>query len=230
MRFGGAHKAIFDATVSGSPDATYLAAWLTNPNVNWPYKETGGVSATANFSARDVDLAIVGHHKVTAATVTGFGALTTSVLRPDNIYRNYGKLLSTPINISSAPLTTTGDIVGVLWVGLTSVFPGLLHGRKLSPEKPFSWEGEFRSLAPFSKGVAAQRRASGRVILTDLEFAELDAVFESQDKGSYPIAWCEHDDDTDPWMCQFNYDATYNEGYHFVDLEITEIPRLRWPA
>jgi hypothetical protein len=166
-------------------------------------------------------------------TAGGFGAVDTTPWRGDDIPRNYGKLLDTPITVSSIALAANGSpaIVGEMWAGLTTWFPDFQHGTQRSPEKPFLWEGRFKSLAPYDYGVSAQRRQSGRITLETAELMnELERIFESQRLGTYPIAWLDNDLSDDPWLCQFSYQDSHSEGHYHVQLELTEIPRFKWPA
>jgi hypothetical protein len=237
MRFGGAHKAIFGATISGfTPPATYSDDWLTDGNLNYPgYQSGGSLSATASFSSRQIDAAVVANHRIrqAASITTGIGAIATNPWPADDIPRNWGILLASPVTISSLSLAVTGNtdpvIIGELWAGLTSKFPDFQHGTRLSPQAPFLWEGEYESLAPQEAGVAAQRRRTGRITLTDAQFEELDEVFLSQRLGKRPIMYMDNDlEEDDMWMCQFSYDAEHREGWHHVELQITEIPRTEW--
>jgi hypothetical protein len=237
MRFVGAHKAIYGASVSITPDATYFASWLTDGQPQYPVKTTGSFSAAISFTSQNIDVVAVTHHNIVQAATISLsggisGSIATAAVLADSIPRNWRYLTLTPAAASSFTIGVTGNggpvIIGEVFAGLSSVFPDLLAGRRLTPSQPFLWEGEYASLAPFDPGVSAQRRVSGTVVLTDAEFDELDAVFISQKVGSRPVLWLDNDTVNDAWLCQFHYEATHEELKHFVSLEITEIPRTSW--
>jgi len=233
-----ARRSILGAPVTGSVDATYQAAWLTDGLPGYPAKTTGDLSLTVTpASALDVDVVAVCHHAIREAAAIALGGslastIDTEAWPADDIPHNWFRLLTVPTSVSSIVLGVTGNtdpvIVGELWAGLSTVFPDLLQGRKYTPESPFPWEGEFSSLAPYDPGVSDQRRVSGTVILTDDEFADLEDIRVGQRRGSRPVLWIDDDDVNDAWLAQFSLEEEHSEGLHIVTLEITEIPRTRW--
>lgn len=236
MRFIAAHRSIINNAVTGTVSTGYTNSWLTNPSVGYPARTDGDMSLTVSGVGL-VDVISVTHHNIIpAATITlggSLGNISTVTWRPDGIPYNYVRVLSTPVNAGSIVLGVTGNsgavIVGSLSAGESFVFPGFLHGRQFSPQAPFPWEGDFSSLAPYEYGIAAQRRVEGTIVLTDAQWENLQLVFESQRLGNRPLLWVEDDAVNDAWLCQIGISEVHNETWHFVTLQITEIPRLRWP-
>jgi len=233
---GGKHRAIFDAAVSGNAAATYEDEWLVDARPRYPLRASGNLAATVTFSSRQLNAAVLVNHNIAdgaSASASGFGTIPTTPWRANGIPRNYGVFLETPITTGSISVAANGSpaIVGEFWAGLLEGFPGFQHGRRQTPDKPFGWEGQFKSLAPYAYGVSAQRRVAGTITLASFEeFDALDNIFESQDNGSYPILFWEDIEINDPWLCQFSYEEAHGENAHTIQIEITEIPRFKWPA
>lgn len=235
MRFVSPHRSIINNSVSGTVSTGYQNSWLTNPSVGYPARTDGNLALTVSGVGL-VDVVAVTHHNIIpAATVTAgsLGVISTVAWRPDNIPYNYVRVLASPTSPGSIALTVTGNggavVVGSLSAGESYVFPDFLNGRQYSPQEPFAWEGDFSSLAPYEYGIAAQRRVQGSIILTSAEWENLQLVFEAQRLGNRPVLWVEDDTVNDAWLCQLSLDATHNEGSYFVNLQIAEIPRFRWP-
>lgn len=240
MLFVPAHRSIIGAAVSGTVDVNYTNSWLTDGMPNYPAKTTGAMSLTASPTALSVDVLAVCIHRITqGATINITGDITntipTAAWRADGIPYNWVRVLTAPVaGVDSLTLGISGNsgpiFVGEFYAGLSSVFPGFLNGGSESPDRPFPWEGEFGLMPAYDPGIAAVRRRSGQLILTDLEFAELWEVFLSQRRGSRPVLWVPDPLINDAWLCQFAIDDTYSEGIHFTRLEVVEIPRVRWPS
>lgn len=233
MRMVSPHRSILNNAVSGTPDATYLAQWLTSSSPGHAVRTTGNMSLTATAGISIDTVAVISHRITPGATITAgsLGTIPTTAWRSDGIPRNYGRIV-TPASPASIAFTVTGNtgyiVVGLLYAGLSYTFNDFLSGRRYTPDAPFPWEGEFSSLAPHDPGMSARRRVSGRVILSDASFAELEETFEAQRLGSKPVLWWEDDNINDPWLVQFSFDHEHTENRNFVNLEIAEIPRLRW--
>lgn len=236
MRLVSPHRSILDAPVSGSVDATYDEAWLTTNSPGYPARTTGNMSLTVTVSG-SMDVIMVSHHSIVqgaSISAGAFGTIPTTAVRGDGIPYNYGRVLSTPVSPGSIAFTVTGNtgpvIVGGLYGGLSYTFNDFLSGRRFTPQAPFPWEGEFSSLAPYDSGIAAQRRVSGTIIINATSFEQLLLTHEAQRMGNRPVIWFESDSVNDPWLCQFSFEDEHREGWHFISLQITEIPRLRWPS
>lgn len=233
MRVVSPHRSIINYAVSGSVDATYQAQWLTTSSVGRPARRTGNLSLNVS-SVGSIDVVAVINHNIAQSAVIGLGALgfiTTAPWRADNIPYNWFKRFNptTPgllmLTVTSNPTFTA---IGMLYAGLSYEWNGFLNGRSFDPQRPFPWEGEFSSLAPYDPGLSAQRRVSGTVIMNNTHYEELLLTCEAQRLGNRPILWIEDDAINDAWLCQFGFSSVHNEGHWFVNLEITEIPRLRW--
>lgn len=237
MRMISAHRSIINNAVAGTVSTNYQAAWLTNPSVGYPARTDGDMSLTVSGVGLVDVIAVTHHNIVQAASVTLGGGLSSTIptraMRPDGIPYNYVRVLAAPVNAGTIVLGVTGNggavYVGSLSAGESYVFNDFVSGRKYTPQQPFSWEGDFSSLAPYDYGLAAQRRVEGTVILNDAQWENLLLVFESQKLGNRPILWLDNDDVNDAWLCQISIDETHGEANHFVNLQIAEIPRFRWP-
>lgn len=237
MRIVPANKSIIGATVTGTVDADYINTWLTDGNAGYPaYKTGSSLSLTASFSSRSIDVAAVVNHALPATATIGLsgalGSIPTAAWRADGIPYNWVRVLATPATLSSIALSITGAgsqaVVGELYAGASSIFPAFLSGLRFTLQEPFTWEGEYPSLAPYDAGVSAQRRIRGSLILLAAEYAALVECYESQRRGSRPLLMVEDDMVNDAWLCQINFEAEHKEGWYFVDLEVAEIPRLLW--
>jgi hypothetical protein len=237
MRFGRFDQSVYGATVTMTPDATYLASWLTDGRPGYPVKKTGGsLSATVTASLSVDMFSVINHNIKQAASIGLSGGVTntisTAAWTAEGIPLNWVRVLTSPVSISSIGLSVTGNtdpvVVGEFYAGLSIEFPDFLHGRRFDPDRPFAWEGEYSSLGPYDSGVSAPRRVSGSIALDDTQYATLQEVFLSQRNGSRPVAWLEDDAVNDLWLAQFDYDSEHREGSWFINLEIMEIPRVRW--
>jgi hypothetical protein len=235
MRFVSPHRSILNSAVSGTVDATYFNTWLTSSSPGHPAKTTGSMSLTATAGISIDTIAVVSHRISPGATITAgsLGTIPTTAARSNDIPLNHGRVV-TPASPASIVFTVTGNTgpvyVGLFYAGLSYIFNDYLSGRRYTPEAPFPWEGEFSSLAPHDPGLSDQRRVSGTIIITDASFEELELTREAQRRGNRPVLWVESDTVNDPWLCQFSFEDAHTEGWHFVNLQIAEIPRLRWPA
>ncbi|MES2211499.1 MAG: hypothetical protein V4515_15145, partial [Chloroflexota bacterium] len=139
--------------MTGTVDDTYFADWLTDGEPGHPAVYTGNPTWTVTPAASVmVDFIAIHHHNIQeAATVTLGGSLSSSIdlhpVRPDRIFPNAYRLLTTPVLTSSLVLGVTGNgtqtIVGGLYAGLSRTLPALYLGRHSVPMKVRPFEGEF---------------------------------------------------------------------------------------
>lgn len=239
MRFISPHRSILFAGVSGSVDANYAAAWLTDGLPGWPVKKTGDLSLTvAPSPALELDvIAVVNHNIREAASITLGGDLSSSIVTaahpPDGIPHNWYRRLSAPASVDSLILGVTGNvdpvIIGELYAGLSMEFDvDFRHGRTFDPGEPFPWEGEAGAMAPYDNGVAQPRRLAGELALEDDEFAELIAWQQATRKGSRPSLVIPDDTKNDAWLCNVRFTESTVGATHFISMELVEIPRVRW--
>jgi hypothetical protein len=240
IRIVPAHKSIIGAPVTaGTVDTTYQREWLTDGSPGFPVRKTGGsLSLTITPAAAvSCDVFAVCHHKVKqAATISLSGSVTntipTAAWPADDIPRNWYRRLTTPVSVASLGVAVTGNtdpvIIGEFYAGLSFTFEiDFGHGRTFDPQRPFEWEGEFASLAPYDPGLALPRRLRGELALEPSEYADLEAAYLSQRNGSRPVLIIPNDTVNDAWLAQFSFQESFS-AYSTVTMEIVEIPRTRW--
>lgn len=244
MRFVSPDRSILYSPVSGDVQPTYQEAWLTDGRPGYPVRSEDGSPLTLGpltvtpAAAVSCDVFAVTHHTIEqGATISLGGSITdaipTAAWRKDGIPANW-YLRRAAASIASLTLTVTGNAaavyVGELYAGLSYQFAtDFLINREYDPGEPFAWEGEFSSLLPHDSGVAQPRRYRGSMILEDADYAELVAWGESQRNGSRPSLIVLNDAVNDALLGYMKFRETFDTVYHYISLEIVEIPLLRWP-
>lgn len=238
MRLVSPYGSFIGASVSGSVDATYKASWLTDGLPATPVRKTGGsISLGATASARNIDVLAVTHHRIKqAASISITGSVTTTIptsaWNEDDIPYNWFRILGAPVSTTNLSIAVTGNtdpvIIGEMYAGLSFTLPDFLNRRAFEPGEPFEWEGELAGLAPYDPGLSEPRRESGLLILTNAQFAQLKSCVTGARRGTLPVLYIPDDNVNDAWLAQLRYTEQHEEGFHFVTLDIVEIPRTRW--
>lgn len=240
VRFVRPDRSLLFAPVTGDVDATYSPSWLTNGNPAYPVRLSDGdlALAVAPAVAVSADVFAIHHHNIPqAATVSLSGDITstipTAAWRADDIPLNWFRRLTTPVSVDSITVTVTSNpsasIVGGFYAGLSYQFTDdLLIGRSFDPGLPFLWESEYSLIPPYDPGIARPRRLSGSMIMGDEDYAELQAWDLSTRNGTRPSLIIPDDDVNDAWLALFSYRETFDTAWHYVTIEIAEIPRVRW--
>lgn len=232
---------MLEGSVAGTVDATYQAAWLIDRRPGYPVRRTSGdlslAMTIAGSPSPTADVFAIHHHAISAAaTVTLSGDVSTTIPTaawpPDGIPANWYRRLTSPVSVGSVTLGITGntgpDIVGGFIAGLSYRFTDdLLINRQFDPGTPFVWEGEFGLLAPYDSGVSKPRRLSGSMIMDDGDYAELVAWDLSTQNGTLASLIIPSDSVNDAWLGQFKYSETFDTAWHYVTIDIVEIPRVR---
>jgi hypothetical protein len=230
MRFIRPDKSFIGATVTGTVDATYEAAWACDARPNYPVRGTG-LSLTATVgSALLVDLVAVCHHDIPAGTsVTGAGqAITIPTWRPDGIPYNAYSLI-TPTSTASVAFTVSGGPyhVGEFFAGASEETEREVRwGNEHDPGEPFTWE---TLRAPYDDGIADLRRLRGEVVCSDAGRRQIENWYASTRKGTLPsLILMPCDDILDPWLCTIRVRSRWRDRWWYVTLDVVEIPRIRW--
>jgi hypothetical protein len=225
------------APVSGTTDSEYVNTWLTNGDPYRAVKKTGTLSLTVTPAVPvSVDLyAVINHTIEQAATITIGGSLSqgisTAAWPRNRIPRNWYRRLTTPVSVSTASITVSGNgnpvYIGEFYGGLSHDVGEFLNNVETDPGQPFAWE-MFKP--PYDSGVNRPRRKSGQVILSAADFAIVEALELGSYNGTRPSLAVFDDAVNDVWLCNFSYKVKKNEGWFFCDFEFVEIPSVRWPA
>jgi hypothetical protein len=220
------------ATCAGSVDTDFDDQWLMDARHSFPAKKTGGLSIVCTPVASVMaDVFAVVNHNIPAgagATVGALATIVTPAFGADGIARNAYKLLGAPVSVSSAfTFSTSGEVVGELWVG-----PGhnvarvkFLMGVEFDPGIPFRWE---TSLAPYPDGMSEPRRKRGELILSASDYAQFESWYTATKKGTRPSLIIFDSAVNDAWLCTWQFSARHSEGWYFVTMEILELPRTEW--
>lgn len=242
MRLVSPHRSLMFAGVTGTVDATYEEAWLTDGRANYPVKRTGDLSlALLAVSAQDVDVVAVCHHNLRAAAAIALtgditNTIPTATVPPNGIPHNWFRILdpeeSAVLNVTLGVTSNVDPIfIGEFYAGLSFVPEvGLRHGRTLDAGQVLAMLGERGIQAPYDAGYAPPRGIRGELALTVAEWAELQDIHAAQRDGSRPCLFIKDDSINDAWLCVFNMQEQTTGATNFVTIEILEIPRLRWPA
>lgn len=241
MRMVSPHQSLMFAPVTGTVDATYDKDWLTDGQANYPVRKTGALSlAVAPSPAIAIDVIAVCHHNIPqAATIALTGDITSTIptaAHPaDGIPHNWFRLLEAPVaGVDALILGVTGHtdpvLIGELYAGL-SFAPELplRAGQQLSPGQVARALGEFGIVAPYDPGFSPPRGISGELALSDAELASLIEIHLAQRLGSRPVLVIPDDAVNDAWLGLFDFTETRTGGHHFVQIDIVELPRVRWP-
>lgn len=239
MRMVSPHRSLLFAAVSGTVDADYQAAWLTDGRPGFPVRRTGDLSLTVTPAASKlVDVVAVCHHNIRQAASIALGGSLSSTIPtvahpPDGIPHNWYRRLAEPVSVATLELDVTGNtdpiVIGELVAGLSwAPEAGIRSGRQVDGGEPFAWEGEFSVTPPYDPGVAAPRRLSGELALTGDEWSEFLAIHAAQRNGTRPVLLIPDDTVNDAWLAVFRFGDSLVGGTHFVTLEAVEIPRVRW--
>lgn len=232
---------IIDGTVTGTVDATYSPSWLLDRRPGYPVRRTSGdlalSIAVGGSPAPEADVFAIHHHAIAAgATVSVGGDVTTTIptaaLPPDRVPRNWFRLLTAPVPVSDLTLGVTGnsgpDIIGGFIAGLSYQFSDdLLINRQFDPGVPFAWEGEYGVIPPYQPGMAKPRRVSGSMIMDGDDYAELVDWDLSTESGSLPSLIILSDAVNDAWLGYFKFTETFDTAWHYITIEVSEIPRFR---
>lgn len=244
MRFVSPNRSIIGSAVSGTVQTTYQADWLTDGLPGYPVRGAGGSPASLGpltitpSPAVSCDVFAVCHHSIDqGASINLTGDVTdtipTAAWRTDGIPANWFRKLTAPVSVDNLILNVSNNggaiIIGELYAGLSYQFDvDYRIGRGFNPGEPFPWEGEFSSLAPYDPGLAKPRRLRGQMILEAADYAELEAWDLSTKSGTLPSLIIPNDAVNDAWLCQFRYEEEFDTVFHYITLEIVEIPRTRW--
>lgn len=216
-------------TVTGSVDDDFEAQWLMDARHSFPAKKTGGLSLAVSGSAVMADTFVVVNHNIPGAGTAAFGAFATVTIPAhgsDGIARNGFELLGSPVSVGSFTFSTSGEVVGEIWVGPSHALTvDFLMGRQFDPGRPFRWE---TSLPPYDDGMSEPRRLSGRMVLDDEEYEDLVDWYTSTKKGKRPSIIIPDENVNDAWLAVWEFTEEHSEGYHFVAIEVLELPRTEW--
>ena len=230
IRYVRPDKRVHSGSVSGGADTDFQDDWLIDARPSFPAKKTGAITWTVTPDiVRNVDtFAIVNHFVTATSTVTfsiGSATITVQTWGEDGIPFNDGVVIASPVS-TGATFTVAGTnlLIGDLWVGLSETLPDLLQKRELDPGETFDWES---GLQPNYDGYSETRRFTGTIVLNASQWTQFKSWYRSTRKGTEPTLIFLGE--TDEWLlAKFNYTATHEEGYHWVNLEIVEIPRTEW--
>jgi hypothetical protein len=228
-------------SVTGTVDLTYDPDWILDRRPGYPVRRTtGDLSLAMTFAgspAADADVFCIHHHAIQhGATITLTGDVSTTIPTAtwpaDRIPRNWYRRLDPAVPVDALTLTVTGnsgpDIIGGFIAGESYLFADdLLINRLYDPNKPFPWEGEFGLIRVYPTGVARPRRLSGSMIMGDADYAALvewDLAASADGDASLIIP---SDSVNDAWLAQFQFTETFDTAWHYITIEIVEIPRLR---
>jgi hypothetical protein len=226
-------------TVSGSVDTDFVAGWLIDGRPSFPVKTTGDLDLTATPPAPiNADLFAVINHTITAANSavltrnggTAVGSLVVPTWGEDGIPLNPFLKLAAPVSVTSLRIQVSGNTGAVVIAGLyagpaTELTTSFLFDETFDPGVPFEWES---LMAPTDDGLGEPRRTRGTMILTNADFALLQSAYRASRKGTRPTLIVPDTDANDAWLAQFQYTDNPKEGYHFVTMEMMELPRTRW--
>lgn len=232
------------ATTTGTVDATYLPAWLTDGKPGRPVRSTtGGISLSMAGTAGEVGLVAIHHHNlIVAATVGGdvTATITPAATRPPNgIQLDPFTLVSPAVgSVDALTLTVTGNdddvTIGEFIAGkVREITPVMVEGHGFGHED-FAQEpgGLFLSVMPYDLG-QERRRLVGKQIYNWADTSVLLAGWQAQRSGSKPCGLVPHPDVNDFWLVQFKgfkYQqvGTRDMDWFLVEFEFVEYPRSRW--
>lgn len=243
MRYVRSDESLLYAPVSGTVDADFVNAWLTDGRPSFPVQVTGTLNLTVTPAVPlNVDLIALHHHNVRdAATVTLGGSLSSTIdAEPpfaDGIFPNIYRLLTTPVSVTTLVLGISGNtapVITSLYAGLSRTLESPLRlGRVRNPAQPFAWE---TLLAPYDDGLSDPRRYQGNCVLTEDGLLDVEAWYQSTRRGTRPTLIVPDDSYNDAILAVFNYTATDlssgeqsdGDALFEVAFEVTEIQRIRW--
>ena len=231
------NKRVKLGSVSGGADATFLDRWLLDGRPAYPYKQTGGISAVVTPDvARNVNVLGVARHLVPAGATVDFGGLGTVTIptwATNDISYNAATLLPTLVSSGgSFSVSSSGTLIGDLWVGEGFELPDFLMGVARTPGALKEWPSEGQG--PYIQGIATRRAYEGSTILTEAQFRTLDDCYVATFDGSLPSLFILKDPDVPTWRTDevilgvFHYVNRHQEGKRFTDVSIFEIPNTTW--
>lgn len=228
-------------SVAGTVTADYDADWLVDGRGSRPVRNGTNLSLTATaLAARTVTLIAICNHNIAGAITVGGQSIGPATLGADGIYSNPYATVALGSQTSLA-LTCSGSpaIIGELYAGTQRTLERFqLHtGAELEETDPFEWEGDASSIPPYDPGVADVRILRGETLVSDTGLADIRAWYKSTRRGTRPTLIVPIDTVNDAWLVTFRYRVELvrihpsipGQSIHRVQMEFTELPRLRWP-
>lgn len=228
-------------SASGSVDTDFTANSLVNGSPGDPVKKTGGLSMTATgLGSVVVGIVAVCNHNAAAGSITVSGGVSASITVPALDATNAVPLnpyaLISSVSASSVSVSTSGEVIGELWVGKTrSLERGLRVDADVGNEETYEWEGEFGSIPPNDNGVEF-RTLSGTSVVSETGLADIKAWYRSTRRGTLPSLIVPFEGVNDAWLVTFSYSYQIHwkhpsggaNSVYIVTFNFTELPRTRW--
>lgn len=241
FRYSRPDESFMGGSGSGSVDTDFSASSLVNGSPGDPVKKTGGLSMTATgLGTISVGVVAAINTNAAAGSITIGGGVTATITVPALTATNAVPLnpyaLVTPVNASSVTVTTSGSVLGELWVGtIRTLERGIMVDADVTNEETFEWEGEFGSIPPNDNGVEA-RTLTGMAVVSETGLADIQAWYRSTRRGTLPTLIIPFDGVNDAWLVTFSYSYTItwkhpttNAGSIYkVSFTFKELPRSRW--
>jgi len=230
-------------SVSGSVDATYEASWLVDGSPNRPVVGASGLTLTVTATSQLVNYVAVANTNLSGSIAISGGVTATipaPLLDANGLRVNSGVAI-TPVTASGLVLTVaqSPSIIGELIAGrLRTLERQLLVDPEFGEAEPYEWLGEASSIPPYDPGVDARAPIVGDLLVTQTGLEEILAMVRSTRRGTRPLLILPIDRVNDPWLvtvrCTWAPHIAGKSGVHRgiykVHLELTELPRVRWPA
>lgn len=241
FRYSRPDESFVGGSASGSVDADFTASSLVNGAAGDPVKKTGGLSMTATgLAAVNVGVVAAINTNAAAGTITIGGGVTASITVPaltatNAVPLNPYALVST-VSASSVTMSTSGSVMGELWVGaIRTLERGLMVDADMGNEETYEWEGEFGSIPPNDTGVEA-RTLTGTAVVSETGLAEIQAWYRSTHRGALPTLIIPFDGVNDAWLVTFSYSVAITwkhpsggtASIYKISFTFKELPRTRW--
>ena len=234
----------YGASVSGTVDSTYSAAWLCDGLPGRPVRGPAGGGLTLALTAASAgacSMAVLANHNLDTAVdaeLTGdiTATLEGTAARPNGIpWNRYVTFTETP-SVDGVTLTITGNsvpvVIGELLIGKhRTLTRGLRLGATRAMDRfAIDPRAEFGSAAPYDKGLRGDL-LRGQQYYNEADCALIEAWIESTRDGSRPTVIVPNSADGRAYVVTIRdvqFGDTPGNGNRLVSFLFQEYPRSRW--